>query len=329
MSKKLIAVAAAAALAITGLVGIAPANASAPTITLSTVAGVTGGQNGATSATANTVQVPFENKLVASSTPATADTARKVTVANVVAGDTITVTTAGGVKVLEDLTGYAAASVNFNVANVGATSWTKTFTADPGSNEVDLYFFTTSTSTGTAAITASRTGTTVGKTFYFKGIAGEAHSVVGLAGVPTSLAKDATATASFTITDVFGNAVEGEDVTSTWTASPAHATIAAATGTTDGWDATAKNYKMTITGVKADPFVLSYDLGFTAALAGLKDTVDTFSTVVNFAGAGEQVAALQAQLAASRPKANSVTKKRWNNLVLRHRALGGTAKLKR
>jgi hypothetical protein len=241
-----------------------------------------------------------------------------VRVANVAAGDTITVTTAGGVKVLESLTGYNDASVNFNVANVGATSWTKTFTADPGSNQVDLYFFTTSTSTGTAAITASRTGTSVAKTYYFKGIAGGAHSVVGLAGVPTSLAKDATATASFTITDVFGNAVEGRNVISggaSWTASPAHATIAAATGTTDGWDATAKNYKVTLTGVKADPFVLSYDLDFTPAEAGLKDTVDTFSTVVNFAGAGEQVAALTAQLAASRPKATSVTKKKYNTLA--------------
>jgi hypothetical protein len=41
-----------------------------------------------------------------------------------------------------------------------------------------------------------------------------------------------------------------------------------------------------------------------------------------------QVAALQAQIADMRTKARSVTLKRWNDLVMRHRALGGSAKLK-
>jgi hypothetical protein len=323
MSKKLIAVASAAALALTGLVGIAPASATAPVFTLNAQldVGSFGSEAGTSAALANTVAVPSLNKLVATDVEGdSTDTARIVEVSNVDSGDTITVKTTGAVKVLESLTGYGAASVNFNVANVGATTWTKSFSDAagnvPGDGDVDLFFFTTSTETGTAEITATRTGTTVTKTFYFEGIAGAAHTVKGLTGVPTSLAEDATATFSFTITDVFGNAVESEDVTATYTISPANATIAAATGTSSGWDASAKNYKMTLTGVNSDPYVFKMDLGFTDAALGLPAVADTSSAVINNPAVAAQVATLTAQIAALQVIVDrKVTKKRYNTLA--------------
>jgi hypothetical protein len=337
MSKKLIAVASATALALSALVGIAPAHATVGfEFNPSTGGSTTGTQDGLTAATANTVPVPSANVLAATQAAAvTVDTARIVRVTGVASGDTVTVATTGTVKVLESLVGYATASVNYNVANVGATSWTKSFSTAagnvPAGGNLDLNFFTTSDVTGSAVITLTRTGLTSSKTYYFKGVAGAAHTVKGLTGVPTSLAKDATATFSFQVTDVFGNAVEAQQVTTSsfYTISPANATIAKATGTDgNGWDSSSKTYKMTLTGVNSDPYVFKMDLDFTAAAAGLAATADTSSAVINNPAVAAQVATLTAQIATMRPKATSVTKKRYNTLARKWNAAFPSQKVK-
>ncbi len=339
MSKKLIAVAAAAALALTGLVGVAPANASAPTITLKTVAGVTGGQTGADSDTANTVAVPSANALTVSGPAATADTLRAVDLGSIAVGDTVTVTTTGSVKVTP---AELAASALYDVTTFGKTSYTETYTTT-GTKQV--FFFTTSTAVGSAAITVSRVGATVTKTFYFKGIAGLPYNL-SVKGVPAALADTKKADVTIDVTDVFGNMVENVTFAADATTGTAAAPVlvvpasltskATANNLTGYWNATTKTHEGVLTSSTDGAFVVdvAIDHATTAGIqagsvAGLAKASNRFQGVVNNPATSAQIATLTAQLAEATAKlAKRVTKKRFNTLARKWNAAFPSQKVK-
>jgi hypothetical protein len=113
MSKKLIAVASAAALALTALVGISPASATAPSIAFG--AGVAADStDGTSSAAPATVNAPVENELVVA-----ADNVVELALTDLDTGDVIRVETTGSVKLVESVVGLSEASVNFDVSKLG------------------------------------------------------------------------------------------------------------------------------------------------------------------------------------------------------------------
>ena len=202
MSKKLIAIAAAAALALTGLVAT-PANATSITgVVIDAEASVSASHASNTSA----------------DTPATAMTSRTLdynssesTTRNVVryvvttaSATTVSVTSTGGVKVIKDLADAdgVAYKLDTTVATTGVSGSTTasalTFT---------FYAFTTSTTAGSVVISTPSSSLT----FYVKGLAGAAYNL-GSVKFPTSIIQaeteaDSTAVVSYVLTDVFGNAI--------------------------------------------------------------------------------------------------------------------------
>ena len=303
MSKKLIAVASAAALALTGLVGVAPAMASAPSIAID------GGTGSGTSSDPQVITVPYNNTLDHAGTPETAVEFVIGTSPALAIGDVITVTATGDVKLVE--AEVTAANANFNVTTLGKTSLTYTKT---NATAVTFFAYTTKVTTGTVKVDITRTGLATSNTYHIKGGTGLKHTVSDVAGVPVTLLNTKTATISFTVKDVFGNLIEND--AATISASNTRVNMGAPT-----WNATSKKYESVMTSPSSGAFVATLVLGG-ADIAGMADAADTISAVVNSpaaaaanAAATAQIAALTAQLADSRSKATSVTKKRYNTLA--------------
>jgi len=202
MSKKLIAVASAAALALTALVGIAPASAST-TITYDGAA--TGA--GLTAAAPIAIPVPSQNVLRHAAemiTATTTGTVVRVDLVSALTSSTIRVTSTGAVKLLT--------AAQYTVT----TNRTSAF----GAQAIEL----TSSATGTAGFYVYTTSTAVGT---FSVIDGGNTIVRHIEGVNSFSATDTTyaynvaftapATAdvsgslllSGSITDIFGNKIEG------------------------------------------------------------------------------------------------------------------------
>ena len=151
MSKKLIAVAAAAALALTGLVAIPASATTAPIVTIvdsSGSAGVVSNAAAQVEATAAVNQANTANVLTHNTTTAAGDrTTVKFTVAiSDATARTVTVTTAGGVKMLATLSGT-------DTDAAGVT--TLTATDSNVTTDIVFYAWTKSTTAGTVAITAN------------------------------------------------------------------------------------------------------------------------------------------------------------------------------
>ena len=322
MSKKLIAVASAAALALTALVGVAPASATAATIVYSDEDSATA-TNGTTSATAFAINVPQGNDLV-SATGAT-NSVLKIVVSNLVVGDTVKVDVTAPAKIT---TALIAQSSLVNVTTLGASSVTDTVAAGSTST---LYVYTTSTTVvSTINISITETdGTTKSTTNAVRYVKGQSNSTanndtnaykVAKLTAPTTLASGVAGEVTFNVHDAFGNVLEG----------PANiaGALTASTGTTDGiatWDAVRKLHVAKITSTTANPFVLTVDINGTENAPtnlGLGASATTSALIVNSpavasanAALTAQVAALTAQLADSRSKATSVTKKKYNTLA--------------
>jgi hypothetical protein len=151
MSKKLIAVASAAALALTALVGVAPASAS-PTITY---VGAASGA-GLTAAAPIVINVPSQNVLrdAGGTSATTSGSVIRVDIDSPLTNQTIRVTSTGAVKLLT--TAQFSVSTNRTSA-FGAQS------LDLVSTEADgfagFYVYTTSTAVGTFSVTDA--GTTI------------------------------------------------------------------------------------------------------------------------------------------------------------------------
>jgi hypothetical protein len=300
MSKKLIAVASAAALALTALVGVAPAMA-APAGALTDFTAGTAGTG--TSAAPYLISVPSANSLVAAANAVT------YTISGLATGDAVRVDTTGGIKIMTSITLFTGPSSGVNVSTLGTTSYSTT-TDDDGS--IVLKMFTTSTTAGTIVMTTTRTGLSASSTTYLQGTvtADGEHTISAVAGVPATMAKLATAALTFTVKDVFGNAVEADVSILALTAQTNLSVIT--------WDATAKVYKTTLTAPSAGAFVATIDLG-AAEVAGLADTSDAAVLVVNGAAnatATTQIALLVAQLAALQIiKDRKVSKLKYNRLA--------------
>jgi hypothetical protein len=310
MSKKLIAVASAAALALSVLVGVAPASAAPAGAVTNDVSAIAAGTG--TAASPYRVYVPSANTLEAGVNAVT------YTISGLATGDVVRVTTTGAVKLISDITLFTSPTTGVNVSNLGTTSYSTTKEND---TSIILKAFTTSTTAGTIDLNVTRTGLSAASTTYLQGAvttAGE-HTISAVAGVPATMAKFATAALTFTVKDVFGNAVEND---ASILALAAATNLSAIT-----WDASAKVYKTTLTAPSAGPFVATIDLG-AAEVDGLADTSDAAVLVVNNAGVSDQITALTAQLAESRPKATSVTKKRYNTLARKWNAAFPSQKVK-
>jgi hypothetical protein len=299
MSKKLIAVAAAAALAITGLVA-APASASG---SIAYSLGGTPNTSGLTAAAPISIPVPAANALTAANNLKIAVTGLTAT-----GGDTVTVTTTGSVRVISDAT--IAASNSVDVTKLGTTSATTT----PTGATHDFYVYTTSTGVGSFTVNTKSKTATKTETRYLKGTsaASNAHTISGLS-TPSALADGAEGTVSFKVLDVFGNAIEDFDALGatvvTEDAAGNKATFAKAAGTDDkAFDSSSKSYKLTITSDSDNAMILNVDLDATTAPVAFPKVKDTAAVVINFAGSSE-VAKLQALVD------RKVSKKRFNTLA--------------
>jgi hypothetical protein len=318
MSKKLIAVASAAALALTALVGIAPATASSTAVLGAGFVASSGVNDGTTADKAATVNVPSLNTLTAAGLTAGLLDIGATT------GDVIEITTTGSVKVIRDLTGLDTDSANWNVSTLGKS--TLTYGADQTD---DSYVYSTSTTAGSVTVKVTSATLSLTKTFYVKGVAGLGHAlkVTG----PSILTKTKVGVISATVTDIFGNAVE-DQVAAAAAAGKISITVtrfpdASASGPAAGlvWNATAKNYQGEITSASDSPFTVQVTMVGGDAFAaipdidGIADAEDVKIFNVNSpesTTATTQVAALTAQLAALQIiKDRKVSKLKYNTLA--------------
>jgi hypothetical protein len=203
MSKKLIAAAAAAALALTGLVGISSANATTPfAVGVSNDTGASPAQgllvpavtspDGTTAAKAYNVNVPSSDVIrsVASATTRTGSTALKFDVTTTTARGQVDVTATGSVRIItaEELAAGAKVAT-------GKTSLTDFSSA----NVFTFYVITTSTAAGTVVV--SNAGNS--KTVY---VAGESEWAYKLnLSAPTTVALGGDIEVTGTVKDAFGN----------------------------------------------------------------------------------------------------------------------------
>jgi hypothetical protein len=302
MSKKLIAVASAAALALSALVAV-PANAAGPDVALTT----TNSTGSGTAAAPYLVDVPAGNKIQVA-TDGTAITFVVGGVTDLAAGDVVTATASGSVKLL--LTQVTEPSANFNASTLGVGSLSSTRTDD---STYTFHAYTTSaTTTGTVVVSISRAGAVSSTvTTHIEGVAGPKHTVTVTTPAPALLASGLTATVKFTVADVFGNPVVADaDAIS---ASNTRLNMGAPT-----WSTTGLTYESVLTSTGSAAFVGSLDIG-AADVAGMPDPNDSIVAVVNSttqAAVDAQVASLTAQVAALQVIVDrKVTKKRYNTLA--------------
>jgi hypothetical protein len=306
MSKKLIAVSAAAALALTGLVGIAPANATAPAVTFTTVDGSTSSSTAGTEAAPMRQNVPDMNTL-AGNESATLD------FTNIAAGDVLTVTTSGKVRITTDKT---VGSADVDVTKIGTQSFTRTFTTQPSVGQAggfEVYASVTDEVTTEIKWQVVRTGSTTSGSLWIKGRAGQAYAMTDIVA-PATLATGASTEVRFKVRDVFGNQLKTATITGG---------VKGAANTVDAvWDATNSWHDATVTSNTNRVFVLTIDgdndLSITD-VAGFADESVTSLHIVNGAAsatASAQVALLVAQLAALQIiKDRKVSKLKYNRLA--------------
>jgi hypothetical protein len=320
MSKKLIAVASAAALALSVLVGVAPASAT------TTISG--GGNNsGLTSALAKVVTVPEDNEV---------DTGEMVTFTVSSAADrTISATSTGGVKML-------TTTADPDGADWASTDGVTTLSMSTGVNtSMTFYAFTTSTATGTVVVNDGVGNT---QTFYMKGTAGAAYNIDVTA--PTSIATTGTGSAmQIKVTDVFGNALAslgsaGILIDTLGSGSSVHETasgnaITAAFTTTANYNTTKKVFEVNLRSTTGGGVAVNVALqavsgqaGAPADVTGLAKARASFFASINATDLATQVAELTKQVAALQATvAKRVTKKRYNTLARKWNAANPSAKV--
>jgi hypothetical protein len=314
MSKKLIAVASAAALALAGLVAMPTvANAAAFSVAVTGHATNDVARDGSTSAKSAQINVPTNDviRFTASGGAAvTNGTALKLTVTTSGASDAITITTTGGVKVITDTvydSGDAVSATASASADVAAVS------------SAVLYAFTTSTAAGTAVISAGGSSQTI----HISGLSTFGYKMNFTSAATAGVSGKFTLTG--TVVDPFGNnlttALAATDLTITilgGSSALAAGNVAATTATTYAYSSTTKAY--TITGsVRDSAGSQAVSLNIDADKAGTKVTAfgepitNQFFTVTA-SDLSTQVTALTAQVAALTADYNALATK-YNKLV--------------
>jgi hypothetical protein len=203
----------------------------------------------------------------------------------------------------------------------GATTFSKTATSD----SVSFYVFTTTTAVASLKTTVAGNSEEI----FFKASAGPEYNIA--VSHPSSVAAGLTPSSDnllVTVTDVFGNNVSNASVS---------ATVFGGGGAVDDetpdYDSTAKKYEAKLSASTAGAFALTVSIE-AEDVDGLPDAVTEYFATLNsaspdttIAALTAQVAALTAQLAESRPKATSVTKKKYNTLARKWNAANPGAKV--
>ena len=313
MSKKLIAVASAAALALTALVAV-PANAA--TITSVTIAhsGSTAGAVVAShvdsdSALTATTWASERNVLFGNATDQATRTAIRLAVLTADA-TSVVVTASGGVKIA------AATSVAGVPLKVDAGGTTLTGTTTAGSADSLTYTFyawNTSTTAGKVVIETANSKST----YFVKGTVGPAYNIAS-STFPTSLfTGQTTGKITYTLSDAYGNLIaDGTKLTPTGFGT----TFNAATYST-----TTKLYTSALGAVTGDNVALQLNLkAFDDVDYTTKGFAKPTSSAFKLVSAGDlstqvtaltaQVATLTASVSALTADYNSVAKK-YNKLV--------------
>jgi hypothetical protein len=319
MSKKLIAVASAAALALSALVGVAPASANTFVVEVQNTSGNSPAQadavptittpTGITAATAYNVNVPSTNVLRSSATSATTTTAALFIVTTTTDRGQVDVTATGGVRLL---TAEQLASSLTTVAT-GTTS----LTDFSSSSKFEFYAFNTSTTAGTVVI--SNAGNS--KTIY---LAGESDSAYKLAMTSSSTAAlGGKIVISGTVKDAFGNDLTLPLPETAFTI----ALVGATAGFTDAfgtginefeYEAATKTYSWAFTApTTASPVAIQIKAtDAIAAVTAFGATAPSAFFTVNAVDLAAQVTALTAQVAALQVIVDrKVKKKRFNTLA--------------
>jgi len=305
MSKKLIAVASAAALALSALAGIAPATALPIDGTGNTILKAVTGI--ATTGAGNNSN-PYLVSVPTLGTVRAVDIT-KFTVSSDVKSRAITVTTTSGIKLLDapgDTTNkYTAAS--------GLTSWTSTTDA---AGAAVFYAFPTTTTKGIITVTLDGDVTQI----YVTGVAGPAYDITSVT-LPSLEVSDTDVLVAV-VSDAFGNAVTAGSLT----VSRVGTGVSAATNYVE-YSTTTKRWEGSIeSGASAGSLAVGLTItGLTATAdqkAAFGNPVDTYFGIINVAAAADvaalrtQIATLTAQLAALQIiKDRKVSKLKYNRLA--------------
>jgi hypothetical protein len=320
MSKKLIAVAAAAALALTGLVVMPTVATATPGPFAVTVEGWettnTVGRTGATSTGAIQVFVPSNDVLRsvvtdADDVPEGSSTALRLDVVTPGATDAITVTSTGGVKILTETQWDASTKPK-------TATGTQSVTVSAAAGEAELYVYTTSTTAGTVVVSAAGSS----RTLYVQGLSPISNSYKLAFTAPATASISGKVKVTGTVRDMFDNLLKPAqgDLTysalggnlSTATVSDFKVDAATSVVTFDVATAsTATQFAINVSATTPADAVTAFP-GRAVAVFALVSAVDLSTQVTSLTA---QVTALQAQLEASRPKATSVTKKKYNTLA--------------
>lgn len=288
MSKKLIAVASAAALALTALVGVAPASANVDYSVANEESG------------SGTSASPYKQISLDQTNLVEDDTALEVTV-QADEGDTVTVTTTGGVKALKTVT-----TADVDVA-VGAGSASLNLTA----NALDVavfYVYTTSTATGTVTITHDGN---VSK-FSMASEVGVAYNLTGT--VPSSMAVGATTVhVGLTVTDVYGNVVNSTNQTENGftTGDIAREDTGPVSAGNISWNAASKTWRSTLSASGSGPAAVTFELTAGSVYDDAPDAKTVVFGAINSSSPDATIAALQAQVTALKADYNKLAA-RWN-----------------
>ncbi|CAB4628939.1 MAG: hypothetical protein F2614_00760 [Actinobacteria bacterium] len=308
MSKKLIAVAAAAALALTGLVGVAPATAAMPYSGDSQPAAANSllVTSTVTRSGAGTLADPYKISVPESGLATSATTLRFAI--STTAARAVTVTATSGIRLVATVTNTTA------VVLTGADSLTVTADA-AGAAEFRAY--PTSTTRGVVTITNDGDITQI----YVQGTHGAPYDI-GAVTLPTfELSKAGVIVA--VVTDAFGNAIDTANAAQSLTVSRV-GTGASAAAVDVQYSATSKRWEGTVTpGATAGQLAISLVIAglsaTTAQKAAFGDPNSTYFGIAQVASAKTvaqltaEVAALQAQLLATTTKAKyNKLAKRWN-----------------
>jgi hypothetical protein len=331
MSKKLIAVASAAALALSALVAM-PAMASQGFVVTATKAANAGGTGNGDSSAAAILNASLEANELSVGDVTT------ITVDGNVAGTTFSVASTGGVLLVTDVTDSDAKALPLTAGTTSLASAAYGKKDTLNSNKKTFYAYTTSTTAGKVTVTSS---TGASQVIWVASEVGMAYNIS--ATFPTTLPVSATAgTATvgakvyLNITDVFGNPVTGGTTGNATAAGFAPLAVASgkvqitavgatiAPNTAWTWDTTRKSWKndLGLVAPKSGSYALSLELtgdpdltdaGLAAAKTTAFSTTSSQSLEDQIKSLTAQVATLQAALAATVTKAKfNKLAKRWN-----------------
>jgi hypothetical protein len=298
MSKKLIAVAAAAALALTGLVAV-PANSTVGPFAV-TVNGNSGG-TGLNADAAYTVKLPTQDVLRYNATVDTTTSTFRIEVQTPGTTDTVRVVSTGGVKVLTK-TAFDALTSTTNNSKAGSQD--VSLAAAGGSAEFIL--FTTSTTAASVTVSSGSNSSV----FWVDGIDPAPYNVA-VKNAPATVPTSVDTKVDFTVTDAFGNAIE----TTTNVAITKVGPVTLSNPAKLTWDTDRKTLTATITGSAAGNASVNVELSPAATKIDAFGTPKTvFFTVAVGGTQAEVITALTAQVTALKADYNKLAA-RWNKRV--------------